>query len=217
MLAMTQPLFNYLWLALFAAFLTLSGFPPARADETVDKQRRENALRTQELKCKMVGVLHDARDEARKNPAAAVDSLRQFRSEVEGARFLSDGDRKALLRTLDTHIARYLEGGRPIRPSANNKGVVKDARHRLLVARTLTGLPGEVHCLAFAPDGKLLASGSEDGSVRLWDVVTGKTHHILKGRDERVWSLAFTADGKTLFSAGTERGTLTRWDVATGK
>ena len=47
-------------------------------------------------------------------------------------------------------------------------------RHALQVESRVPGHTEQVECLAFAPDGKLLASGSEDGTVRLWEIGTGK-------------------------------------------
>src|SRR5262249_39933598 len=56
--------------------------------------------------------------------------------------------------------------------------------------------------LAFAPGGKLLATGSSDGQIKLWDPATGKELHSLQGHIKPVRALAFSLDGKILFSAG---------------
>ena len=73
-----------------------------------------------------------------------------------------------------------------------------------------------VCCVAFSPDGKTLASGSEDKTIKLWDVATGKEQATLKGHTEWVKSVAFSPDGKTLAS-GSGDSTIKLWDVATGK
>lgn len=67
-----------------------------------------------------------------------------------------------------------------------------------------------VSALAFSPDGKRIASGSGDGSIRLWDVETGQLLIILDGHESLVGALQFTPDGKTLISAD-ERGMIRRW------
>lgn len=73
-----------------------------------------------------------------------------------------------------------------------------------------------VMCLAVHPDGKRLASGSEDRSIRLWDGRDLRPGLVLTGHRGDVRSLAFTADGKTLLSGGLD-GLLQAWDVETGK
>jgi WD40 repeat protein len=76
--------------------------------------------------------------------------------------------------------------------------------------------PSEVNEVSFSPDGKTLASGSEDKTVKLWDVETGKELKTLKGHQDSVNSVSFPPDGKTLASASRDK-TVKLWDVVTGK
>jgi RNA polymerase sigma factor (sigma-70 family) len=75
--------------------------------------------------------------------------------------------------------------------------------------------------LVFSPDGKALASVSAlDHCVRVWDAKTGKELVKLQGHQDPVRCLAFSPDGKTLFSAGGDvvtAGSVRVWSVATGK
>jgi len=69
--------------------------------------------------------------------------------------------------------------------------------------------------LALAPDGKILASGGEDGSLWLWDLSSGKAVYRLSQLDDGVSSIAFAPDGKT-FAAADEGSALT-WEVQSGR
>jgi WD40 repeat protein len=79
-------------------------------------------------------------------------------------------------------------------------------------ARSLSGHAKEVSTAAFAPDGKTLATGSWDRTVKLWDVASGEELATLTGHGDRVHSVAFTRDGKRLATAS--RDVIKIWDVA---
>lgn len=72
-----------------------------------------------------------------------------------------------------------------------------------------------VGAMAFAPDGRTLASGSDDGTIRLIDVSSGKVIHVLNGL-QVVYSQAFSPDGRTLASGGWVE-TIKLWDVTSGE
>ena len=81
-----------------------------------------------------------------------------------------------------------------------------------------------VYSVAFSPDGNSIASGSRDGTVRLWDAGTGDLIHTLTGHTSEVhsisfseaYSVAFSPDGNTLASGSADE-TVQLWDARTGK
>jgi WD40 repeat protein len=68
-------------------------------------------------------------------------------------------------------------------------------------------------CLAYAPDGRSLATGHEDRVVRLWDPETGTLLRALEGHQSAVRSLGFAPDGRELAS-GSSDATIVLWDMA---
>jgi WD40 repeat protein len=75
-----------------------------------------------------------------------------------------------------------------------------------------------VRSVAFSPDGSLLAiaCASANGSVRVWEVATGRQRMTLAGHSGAVRSVAFSPDGTLLASAGDDR-VVRVWEVATGR
>jgi len=66
--------------------------------------------------------------------------------------------------------------------------------------RTLNGHTGEVACVAFSPDGALVASGSDDNTLRLWRMSDGGLLNTLRKHTQTVVCVAFSPDGLTLAS-----------------
>src|SRR6266508_1035921 len=75
---------------------------------------------------------------------------------------------------------------------------------------------GIVYSVAFSPDGKMLASGSHEQVVKLWDVGTGNLIRSFMGHRNTIHSVAFSPDGKTLASGSSDHK-VKLWDVSTGK
>jgi uncharacterized protein YjbI with pentapeptide repeats len=102
------------------------------------------------------------------------------------------------------------------------KGVVVDGLAAVGAAPPVPGeavptwVPAASLCYAVAwnRSGDLLASGHDDGVVRLWDAVSGKAIRTMVGHSGPVWSVAFSPDGTTLAS-GSQDTTVRLWNVAT--
>ena len=85
----------------------------------------------------------------------------------------------------------------------------QDFKHTILEGHTES-----VNRVVFSPDGKMLASASQNRTIRIWDVATGA--HKLTGHNAYIYSVAFSPDGKTLAS-GSENGRIRLWDITTGQ
>jgi WD40 repeat protein len=97
---------------------------------------------------------------------------------------------------------------------ASNLGQSKtDGRPELVLQ---TGHTQGVFALAFSPDGRLLASGGEDYSVKVWELSTGHLLRTLAGHAGEINAVTFSPDGRILASASRDKS-VKLWDATTGK
>ncbi len=76
----------------------------------------------------------------------------------------------------------------------------------------LEGHSSSVFFVSFSPDGKTLATGSDDKTIKLWNLESGKEVYTLEGHDHSVYSVSFSPDGKTL-ATGSEDKTIKLWNL----
>jgi hypothetical protein len=122
-------------------------------------------------------------------------------------------------------IKRLLELLERHRPASGEEDSPRDLRgfewyYRWRLAHlhllTVKGHESFVTSVAFSPDGKRLASGSLDKTIKISGAATGQEVLTLKGHESFVTSVAFSPDGKRLAS-GSEDKTIKLWDAATGQ
>ena len=118
----------------------------------------------------------------------------------------------------------YDIGGMAISPDGSHLaigtgGIVElmDATKRESIT-TFRHTEGNIHTnwsVAFSPDGTLLASGSANGTIKVWNVNTKEEVDTLEGHTNRIFSVDFSADG-TLLASGAQDNTVRLWNVTTG-
>jgi len=83
-------------------------------------------------------------------------------------------------------------------------------------ALVFPGHSGPIRAVAWSRNGARLASASDDFTVRIWDVESGRVLHTLEGHTKWVYDVAFSPDGRLLASAS-EDSTVRVWEVDTGR
>jgi len=121
---------------------------------------------------------------------------------------------------LTTDRAPVLATGVPVSPTPANAPILGaisvDTVDQVECLHTLSGHSDRVCSVAFSPDGALLASGSDDGTIKLWDVESGQEVHTLGESNAGMWDVDFSLDG-ALLATGSVDQSVKLWDVASGQ
>jgi WD40 repeat protein len=127
---------------------------------------------------------------------------------------LRDGDRTTAFRIAE-FAQRYVDGDN-LKVINALMQTLYQSQQPLPWASNLEGHTDGVCSVAFSPNGKLVATGSGDEKIKIWDLSTGKSLLTLEGDSSLIRSVAFTPDGSRL-ATGSENGYIKIWDLSTGK
>jgi Tol biopolymer transport system component len=118
-------------------------------------------------------------------------------------------------RTLATSETQRWQPGQAS-PAAGTTSTIRLLDRAAGQVTVLTGHTSPAETAAFSPDGRTLATGSTDATIRLWDLATGQAAITLNPHGGYVVAVAFSPDGRILASASTDN-TVRLWDPATGQ
>lgn len=114
---------------------------------------------------------------------------------------------------------RLSSSGKIIGVGAGQPGVAGETLlldHQGNTTQVLRGHQDAVYCLAISPDESLIATGSYDHSIILWDVASGKQVRSFAGHNGAIYDLDFDPSGQVLASASADQ-TVKLWNVQTGQ
>jgi len=138
------------------------------------------------------------------SPAAGKFRTFDFAGTVNAVAFTQDGSRL------------FAAGGQAALSGEVRVWTVSETNQSRALVRSFTAHKDAIYSIALSPDDKILATGSYDQKIKLWEVESGKELKTLSGHNGCIFGLAFRPDGKILASASADR-TVKLWDVASGE
>ena len=118
--------------------------------------------------------------------------------------------------SLDTHVLALSYWNNTFAVGSGNKDIIILNAITGTQIAVLSGHTDQVNCLTFSSDGMSLVSGSDDDTVKLWDIQTGGVVKTFYGHTDWVWGVSISADC-TRIASGSEDETIRLWDIQTGE
>ncbi len=156
------------------------------------------------------------------------NGLDYARFSYDGTFFLYQDDEKTgVIAAVDakTGVIRWSVEATPMSTCAvspDSKRVLVDRNHSFMLRDAATGAvlreftePDVVGAVAFSPDGAKALSGNWDGSMRLYDLGSGRLERVIAGHAGWVSQAAFSPDARTIYSSSLD-GTIRAWEAASG-
>jgi WD40 repeat protein len=192
--------------------------------QLADRLGVANATRNDDEACMVDPVELECVD----NPAYRMNSMVYNKNTLDGIRkttkkdpmtreTVSDSDWAVLNDSVSLTSIREKQAVSSFEPEARPGGAMSE-QHEISVKATLQGHTNLVKSVTFSPDGRTIATGSRDTTVKLWDASTGDlkaTIQTADGESLGVYSVAFSPDGRTI-ATGSWDNTAKLWDVSTG-
>jgi small GTP-binding protein len=111
----------------------------------------------------------------------------------------------------------YLKLLETLRPDAITVTPEEQIAKEQFLKRVISmGHTGPIQSVAWSPDGKQVLSGSDDKTLRQWEISSGRCLRVFEGHTDSVWSVAWSPDGKHALS-GSSDNTVRLWEISSGR